>query len=82
MGASALPAANSLQIAHQFDNFFTKEEADALIQHGYEEEYKRSEDVGEENFVQLKHLLMVFCISALPTFVLSGLKEIFAIKWI
>ena len=32
--------------------------------------------------IQLKHLLMVFCISALPTFVLSGLKEIFAIKWI
>ncbi len=30
----------------------------------------------------LKHLVMVIAIAALPTFVLSGLKEIFHIKWI
>jgi Ca2+-transporting ATPase len=29
-----------------------------------------------------KHLVMVIAIAALPTFVLSGLKEIFNIKWI
>ena len=29
-----------------------------------------------------KHLVMVIAIAALPTFVLSGLKEIFKIKWI
>ena len=29
-----------------------------------------------------KHLVMVIAIAALPTFVLSGLKEIFRIKWI
>lgn len=29
------------------DNFFTEEEAKALIEHGYEEGYKRSEDVGK-----------------------------------
>ena len=33
-----------------FDGFITPEEADALIQHGYEEEYKRSEDVGAQKF--------------------------------
>ena len=32
--------------------------------------------------LELRHLLMVICISALPTFILSGLKEIFRIKWI
>jgi len=32
--------------------------------------------------IALKHLVMVIAISALPTFVLSGLKEIFHIKWI
>jgi prolyl 4-hydroxylase len=31
-----------------FENFLTADEVAALIQHGYEEEYKRSEDVGEE----------------------------------
>ena len=30
----------------------------------------------------LKHLVMVIAIAALPTFVLSGFKEIFNIKWI
>jgi P-type Ca2+ transporter type 2C len=29
-----------------------------------------------------RHLLMVVCIAALPTFILSGLKEIFRFKWI
>lgn len=32
------------------DNFLTDEETDALIQHGYDEGYKRSEDVGAEKF--------------------------------
>lgn len=32
--------------------------------------------------LQFKHLLMVFCIAALPTFVLSGLKEVFRLKWV
>jgi len=32
--------------------------------------------------LELRHLLMVICISALPTFILSGLKEVFRIKWI
>jgi prolyl 4-hydroxylase len=32
------------------DDFVTNEEADALIQHCYEEGYKRSEDVGKPNF--------------------------------
>lgn len=32
--------------------------------------------------LELRHLLMVICISALPTFILSGLKEIFRLKWI
>ena len=32
--------------------------------------------------LSFKHLVMVIAISALPTFVLSGLKEIFHIKWI
>jgi Ca2+-transporting ATPase len=32
--------------------------------------------------LQLKHLLMVIAIAALPTFVLSGIKEIFALKWL
>ena len=33
-----------------FDNFLTEEESDHLIKMGYKGEYKRSEDVGEENF--------------------------------
>lgn len=33
-----------------FENFVTPEEAQALIDHGYEEGYKRSEDVGKQNF--------------------------------
>lgn len=33
-----------------FDNFLTDEECDALIQLGYEYEYKRSEDVGAAKF--------------------------------
>ena len=33
-----------------FENFLTDEECDALIQHGHEEGYKRSEDVGKQNF--------------------------------
>jgi Ca2+-transporting ATPase len=32
--------------------------------------------------LQFNHLLMAFCIAALPTFILSGLKEIFSIKWL
>lgn len=32
--------------------------------------------------LQFNHLLMAICISALPTFILSGLKEIFRIKWL
>jgi P-type Ca2+ transporter type 2C len=32
--------------------------------------------------VSLKHLIMVISISALPTFVLSGIKEIFNLKWL
>ena len=32
--------------------------------------------------LQLRHLLMVVAISALPTFVLSGLREIFGLKWL
>jgi Ca2+-transporting ATPase len=32
--------------------------------------------------LELRHLLMVICISALPTLILSGLKEIFRLKWI
>jgi P-type Ca2+ transporter type 2C len=32
--------------------------------------------------LQLRHLIMVICIAALPTFILSGVKEIFRIKWI
>jgi Ca2+-transporting ATPase len=32
--------------------------------------------------LEFRHLLMVFCISALPTFILSGLKETFRIRWI
>ncbi len=32
--------------------------------------------------LELRHLLMVICISALPTFILSGLKEVFRLKWI
>jgi prolyl 4-hydroxylase len=32
------------------ENFLTHEECDALIQHGYEEGYKRSEDVGKVKF--------------------------------
>lgn len=31
-----------------FDNFLTAEECDALIQHGYDTGYKRSEDVGAQ----------------------------------
>lgn len=31
-----------------FENFLTEEETDALIQHGYTEGYKRSEDVGQK----------------------------------
>ena len=31
-----------------FDNFMTEEECEAMVQIGYEYEYKRSEDVGEE----------------------------------
>jgi Ca2+-transporting ATPase len=30
----------------------------------------------------LKHLVMVIAIAALPTFILSGLKEIFRIRWV
>lgn len=33
-----------------FENFLTDDECDALIQHGYEEGYKRSEDVGKQKF--------------------------------
>mmetsp|Transcript_19033 Transcript_19033/g.39883 ORF Transcript_19033/g.39883 Transcript_19033/m.39883 type:complete len:542 (-) Transcript_19033:463-2088(-) len=33
-----------------FDNLLTDEECDALIQHGYDAGYKRSEDVGKRNF--------------------------------
>ena len=33
-----------------FENFLTDEEAEALIQHGYDEGYKRSEDVGKRKF--------------------------------
>lgn len=32
--------------------------------------------------LQLQHLIMAFFIAALPTFILSGLKEIFNIKWL
>lgn len=32
--------------------------------------------------LQLRHLIMVICIAALPTFILSGLKEIFRLTWI
>jgi Ca2+-transporting ATPase len=32
--------------------------------------------------LQFKHLLMALCIAALPTFILSGLKEIFGIRWL
>lgn len=32
-----------------FDNFLTENEVEKLIQHGYEEGYKRSEDVGRKN---------------------------------
>ncbi len=32
------------------DNFLTDEECDAIIQHGYDSGYKRSEDVGGQNF--------------------------------
>ncbi len=32
--------------------------------------------------LQLKHLFMVIAIAALPTFILSGIKEIFALKWL
>eukprot|EP00536_Pseudo-nitzschia_multiseries_P018229 jgi/Psemu1/228196/e_gw1.2278.9.1 len=32
------------------DNFLTDEECDALIQHGYDTGYKRSEDVGKKKF--------------------------------
>ena len=31
-----------------FDNFLTDQECDSLIQHGYDNGYKRSEDVGEQ----------------------------------
>lgn len=33
-----------------FENLVTAEEAQQLINHGYEEEYKRSEDVGQQKF--------------------------------
>jgi len=33
-----------------FENFLTEAECDALIQHGYESGYKRSEDVGSQGF--------------------------------
>lgn len=32
--------------------------------------------------MQVKHLVMVIAISALPTFVLSGIKEIFNLHWL
>jgi Ca2+-transporting ATPase len=32
--------------------------------------------------LSLRHLLMVICISSLPTLVLSAIKEVFTIKWI
>jgi Ca2+-transporting ATPase len=32
--------------------------------------------------LEFRHLIMVVCISALPTFILSGLKETFNLKWI
>jgi Ca2+-transporting ATPase len=32
--------------------------------------------------LEFRHLIMVICISALPTFVLSGLKETFSLKWL
>jgi prolyl 4-hydroxylase len=33
-----------------FDNFLTEEECDAIVEHGYIEGYKRSEDVGKQTF--------------------------------
>ena len=33
-----------------FDNFLTEEECDAMIQHGFDTGYKRSEDVGSQKF--------------------------------
>lgn len=33
-----------------FDNFLTDEEADSMVQAGYDQGYKRSEDVGSQNF--------------------------------
>jgi Ca2+-transporting ATPase len=32
--------------------------------------------------LQFRHLIMVICIAALPTLILSGLKEIFRLKWV
>ena len=32
--------------------------------------------------ISFKHLIMVICIAALPTLILSGIKEIFNLKWI
>jgi len=32
--------------------------------------------------ITFKHLVMVICIAALPTLILSGIKEIFKLKWI
>jgi len=32
------------------DNFLTDEECDAIVQHGYDSGYKRSEDVGDQKF--------------------------------
>jgi Ca2+-transporting ATPase len=32
--------------------------------------------------LEFRHLIMVICISALPTFILSGLKETFRLKWV
>lgn len=44
------PADNGRPWVITFDNFVTEEEAKALIEHGYEEGYKRSEDVGRKKF--------------------------------
>ena len=32
--------------------------------------------------ISLKHLIMVIAISALPTFILSGIKEVFNLRWL
>ena len=44
------PADNGRPWVVTFENFVTEEEAKALIEHGYEEGYKRSEDVGRKKF--------------------------------